>query len=647
MSTDTKLSRKLYDFFCEIVGTPEIVRARRLAYRVLEITNVLGPCQIISSGSRSEGLDLEGSDRDTMYLEPLVRVFETEDEARINDDRYIIPIVMDTTDTKPCFSKLKVVNISRDREDMNEKLYQSTVQIGEDIFLSSKRLTLLILSRLSSNFQLHGPCMSTIDNELDIATCVRCHKWISEAEPWIYRSRRNWPSLDLIAKCGMFGVLFVPIGCKGSPYESIEWRLSFSVQEKWLIMSWNHTQLLCYAFLKVLLKEVINKTPSLDGLLCSYYLKTILFWMFEEIDESKWSPDNFINCYMACIQRLLYCVKYSSLVHYIMPDNNMLEDKLTSRDKTELTNLLRDLFKSGLSCFLKTETFGVKNILMSKPILSVGFRFPDIYGNINLLRQFVEHISSLVVTSEIHPNRILYHLLRNNRNKMEQDICIYFLSKLCQREAQLHSPIAPLNNKQRYKQYKSCQSKLLIGLNADAVSGWLLLASFFYVHKRYKESMLVSEYALSKCTDEKLYALNIGLTKDNDEMNKNMSGRKIGIGHILRELTLDTADFQQNSALIPYEQQSEVAGNRCCYIPPVVFSYFLKCLCYFHTGDITSCRNCLQCIEDNLESIDSIGSPIGCAAISYKCLGVAYELIGDLLKARLNYNFATFIMPRR
>jgi hypothetical protein len=48
----------------------------------------------------------------------------------------------------------------------------------------------------------------------------------------------------------------------------------------------------------------------------------------------------------------------------------------------------------------------------------------------------------------------------------------------------------------------------------------------------------------SKNMTEKLYALNIGLTKDNDEMNKNMSGRKIGIGHILRELTLDTADFQ-------------------------------------------------------------------------------------------------------
>ena len=214
MSTDTRLSRTLYALFCKKVGTPEIVRARRLTYRVLEITNVLGPFQIISSGIKSEGLDLEGSDRDLMYLEPLSRVFETEDEARINDDGYIVPIVMDTTDTKPCFSKLKVVNIPRDREDMNETLYQSTVQLGEDIFLSSKRSKLLLLSRLSSNFQLHGQCVSTIDNKLDITTCARCHKWISEAEPWIYRLRRSWPSLDLIAKCGLFGVLFVPIGCK-------------------------------------------------------------------------------------------------------------------------------------------------------------------------------------------------------------------------------------------------------------------------------------------------------------------------------------------------------------------------------------------------------------------------------------------------
>jgi hypothetical protein len=136
MSTDTRLPRKIYDFFGQKMGTPEIVRARRLAYRIQEITNLQGSCQIISSGSKSEGLDVEESDMDLMYLEPLDRVFETEDEATADDDGHIVTIVMDTTDTKPCFSKLKVVNIPRDREYMNEKLYQSTVQLGENIFLS-------------------------------------------------------------------------------------------------------------------------------------------------------------------------------------------------------------------------------------------------------------------------------------------------------------------------------------------------------------------------------------------------------------------------------------------------------------------------------------------------------------------------------
>lgn len=203
--------------------------------------------------------------------------------------------------------------------------------------------------------------------------------------------------------------------------------------------------------------------------------------------------------------------------------------------------------------------------------------------------------------------------------------------------------MASLNNKQRYKQYKRCQSKLLIGLNTDAVSGWLLLASFFYVHKRYKESMFVSEYALSKGTDERLYALNIGWTHDNEEMNKNKSRRKIGIGHILRELTFDTADFHRNSSLIPDELQPHVVGNRWCNIPPVICSYFLMCLSYFHTGDNTSCRNCLRCIEDNMKSISYIDSPIK-YAISCNCLGVVYELIGELHQAKLNYCCAKFLI---
>lgn len=84
----------------------------------------------------------------------------------------------------------------------------------------------------------------------------------------------HWPSTQLVLKIVSSGVLFMPIGCTGSINEDIEWRISFSVADKLLIYSFNHTQLLCYGLMKLLLKDVIDKRQSLKGLLCSYFLKT-------------------------------------------------------------------------------------------------------------------------------------------------------------------------------------------------------------------------------------------------------------------------------------------------------------------------------------------------------------------------------------
>ena len=47
-----------------------------------------------------------------------------------------------------------------------------------------------------------------------------------------------------------------------------------------------------------------------------------------------------------------------------------------------------------------------------------------------------------------------------------------------------------------------------------------------------------------------------------------------------------------------------------------------------------------------MKSISYIDSPIK-YAISCNCLGVVYELIGDLHQARLNYSFATFLIKNR
>jgi hypothetical protein len=41
-----------------------------------------------------------------------------------------------------------------------------------------------------------------------------------------------------------------------------------------LIYSWNHSQIICYVLLKLLLKEVIKKNENVDKRFCSYFLKT-------------------------------------------------------------------------------------------------------------------------------------------------------------------------------------------------------------------------------------------------------------------------------------------------------------------------------------------------------------------------------------
>ena len=100
------------------------------------------------------------------------------------------------------------------------------------------------------------------------------------------------------------GCHFVAIGAKESPTELIEWRISFSATEKILIHSMNHVQFLCYGLLKIFLKEAIVINTEIKGLLCSYFLKTSLFW---EISRNSlvWNASSYLSCFWICFQRLL------------------------------------------------------------------------------------------------------------------------------------------------------------------------------------------------------------------------------------------------------------------------------------------------------------------------------------------------------
>ncbi|VDI23867.1 Hypothetical predicted protein [Mytilus galloprovincialis] len=325
MSDENSTSLHFYKYLCQKIRSEEEVRVRRFSYIIEDLGVPISLLNKITSGIKGEGLQLKGSDHDLMIIDPLFKVYESDNDVAPQSGR-CIPLVIDKEDTHQCFTQLRLLN-SHDltfEDDKIKNIFKCRKFSSELYRLYHMGNCLRIFGDVfTSLFKIHGPCISNIPETHDFAWCLKCDKWILQAQSWVHRPRTIWPSPDLISKIISCGVLYVPIDYKGSSNENIQWRISFSVAEKILIFSFNHIQLLCYALLKILIKEILEKEEDLKTLLCSYFLKTIMFWISEESDPSMWRPDTIISCFMACLKRLIYCVEYSTLLHYFIPDYNL------------------------------------------------------------------------------------------------------------------------------------------------------------------------------------------------------------------------------------------------------------------------------------------------------------------------------------
>ncbi|CAC5422833.1 unnamed protein product [Mytilus coruscus] len=164
-------------------------------------------------------------------------------------------------------------------------------------------------------------------------------------------------------------------------------------------------------------------------------------------------------------------------------------------------------------------------------------------------------------------------------------LCTYHLSLFCRQYAQcipLHSTRS--SNKHQYKQYKSCLCTLLQNIYHDAVSGWLMIASFFYKTKEYSKALHIIIYSMSKCTPEKLHRfIDINFQLPEFHLNHRKS-----VVQMWKILLVDVMKFKRNSLLIPNELQMEL-GSGVCLISPVVYAYFLKFLCHYYLNNVRQC----------------------------------------------------------
>ncbi|KAK3086394.1 hypothetical protein FSP39_017827 [Pinctada imbricata] len=262
---------------------------------------------------------------------------------------------METDNTAPGFAFVKCLKY----DNTNIELKNSLELRGRDIYVSSKQIRETFMSRSISS--CHGPCQtfSEYGIEGDQAFTLKCPIWPKQAVPFIRRSLdRSWPSYDVLTDICKDGCLLVPINSKQqqcSDMIDLEWRISFSLAEKKLVHSMNHCQFLCYGLFKVFLNEVIKTKLRDKDILCSYFMKTAVFWEISEY-SSEWTPFNFLQKFWNVFRRLIEWVSIGYCPNFFIPENNMFYGKICGQTQTALLGTLRELYSEGYDSLLRCSS---------------------------------------------------------------------------------------------------------------------------------------------------------------------------------------------------------------------------------------------------------------------------------------------------
>ncbi|XP_052068350.1 uncharacterized protein LOC127707706 [Mytilus californianus] len=589
-------SRLTYEFLLTDFGSENRVKATRTFYKVLDDSTKISPVYTnISSGSKGEGVNVPGGDYDLMTILEQIQV--KNDGSNIEEDRPIL--LFDNRHSYPGFSHLKI-----GPNRFSKELFTSW---GENTFngplISKNRFKNYFLSRYrDSDCMIHGPCISDSFGYVDHLFCFRAMLWPDVAESWLTRSRSSiWPPNDVILNSVSHGILLVPIGSKFGSTEdcSFEWRISFSLQERDLIHSFNYIQVLCYTIFKYLKKDLLDESR-----LCSYFIKTTIFWLSEEIDNNKWIPENFIQCIHEIQRRLMYWFRYGYCPHYFIAENNLFEGLLPVERKVieiALHNLFPLLFQSIFyqKSNLHFTTFNdFKEI--NTPFIE---KSKSIFILLKIMRTSLSRCTLNQSRSIVY--KALFRLLHNKLPYFTKGLYMLLFCYANQVFPQNQPMVFHKENKRMYSSYRQCMAHFLIGTKVDAMNGWLLLASYFYKMGKPLYTLKITEMILAKSREDKMlisdgYHEDVMLTHL-EQVAATKWKHKLSFLNCLKSYCVDMLYVIPRSTLNLEELLPDVNVN-VKTIPPVVYAHVLRFVCYNANGNnsrkereicdiIKTCRN--------------------------------------------------------
>ena len=642
------ISRGLYGIVSRKLGTESIVDMRR---RVMALQQRLITARarnsevfedIIFSGSKCEGFRFASSDDDWMFICRNVRVVHSTSQQDQYHSRHTI-LMAQCEFTKPGFVLLKLAS-----DCSVPRVGRACVQYGDGYYVSSEKWRENITA-LSSSFTTHGPCSTAVfgNTEVDHALCFKSGQLPKRAHGFVRRLQKcGWPSASTLLNIVSDGCLFVAIGSKESFTEPLEWRISFSIAEKKLIHSMNHVQFLCYGLLKRFLKEAIDSNVEIKGLLCSYFLKTTLFWEIS-YGRLQWNASDLLNGFWVCIQRLLHWIHNEYCPNFFIPENNMFAGKIYGQTRVQILAHFMPIFSEGYQCFLRCPSIRMElHTLLQQPLLGIQMEQMAVSDKCEEECELIREVWTRSPPSNFTEAIKIYHLLEDlelliseNEVPMNHSILGIWRRYIFQNAVICSSCTLNLENKEANKT-RQLHVNMVTNIHVDTTRHLLYAAVYYYRSGMYRTVLRLIDVAQRKLQHPQLlYPWHLRTDK-----YRAAGGDRKPFEHLMTEIVAWPIELEQNinvPELIPeHHSASKIWLIDQIVIPPLVLVHFLSFLCHYHMQNIHLATSVLHDLYTLLHYDDGYHISERDRAISWQMLGICQEMSGNFQGAYQSYSKA-------
>nr|XP_034333390.1 uncharacterized protein LOC117691417 [Crassostrea gigas] len=640
-----KISELVYMGMSVKIGTPQQVASRRDTIDIAEMLKynemLNKPFTMMLSGSRREGFRLRGSDVDYMRWPNNHRVIWDFSQVQFYNTQELILILCDSSESPPGFTLLWLP-----LERTSLCVMSACVRVNGMLYISSSKYREARCSIIFSDSTLHGPCSSGLCGvvEYDDARCFVSDFWPPSASSWIERCH-SLPPPHVVNDIIRNGCHFVAVGHKLGNHTDNEWRISFSRAEYILVYSMNHTQFLTYGLLKLFLKEIINNgLRDGDKLLCSYHIKTAVFWAIQQNALYHWHPKNLLVGFWVCFKLLLKWVYEGNCPNFFIPKNNMFLSNIYGETQRTLFTQLYRLYEKGITLLLHSPSINSYIIrVLCNPRLTICTVEHTLISEVELDTDIFHEmlINDTTGSVDLRIFRKYLHAVERSLGLPLTQYHIVMLQKLTATVMQytafmLHNLYTNTgSNKQLYIVDKMACHMLKIAARFGFVSDMLLVAMYYYKTFRYRDALSVIDITKVKLAQPYLmYWSHV----DRERYIEAVGGQSLSTKMrqaVAQNIKLYNEIFYINE-LMPEQQSRKQNNEPFLFIPPHVLLYMLECLCSRHVNTLRAQR-ALDDLQVLAHHDQGQLVPAHLKDISWQILGICQQITGNLQAALYSY----------